>query len=316
MFRPAGDNPLTTQHDFKTDYRARRPTLRRRRYIRRQRRFTRRVSDALIRNTTYPKHVLRTQRFTRVASENQQAQFAVLLHTVDGIPNAAGGNEQADWREFFREGGADERTGWDNANNPAFFTPGTGTPNRAMRCLRATIEVTIRNTGTTSAILNVYRIYCTRNVRSNFISLEQVYEAGFNYAGEIEANPETETGLWDRRLLASDIGSTPFQSRVFCQHFKIVRRTKYQLAPGEEINLTFTDRRSRLLMQRYLQGNSFVRKLTTGWFVEFNGVPAQVPPAGPTINTTATLSTVIHKRYSVVLLPQKKEQSSFDTPDV
>lgn len=316
MIRPTGDNPLTTQHDFKTDYRSRRITRRRRIQFRRAKRFTARVARAHTSLTTYPKHVLRTQRFTRTCTQNAQNYFGVLLHTVDGIAVGNGGNEQADWREFFREGGGSFAQAWDNANT---VLPGVGLGliNRAIRSIRATIEVTLRNTGTNPLILNAYRIYCKRNVRSNFDSIENVYRTGFFTAEQIEANPENNTGLWDSRIIDTDIGSTCFQSRVFCQHFKIVRRTKYQLSPGEEVQLTYTDRRSRNLSQRFLQGNSFVRNLTTGWFIEFNGVPSSgAPPVFETTNAPAQLACIIHKRYSILMLPQKVEQSSNDVPDV
>lgn len=317
--RGLGDNPLTTQHDYKTDYKRRRRTWRMRRRMRRGKRFTRRVVNAYMRATSAPKHVAKQELYTRTSGRESSSQFSALLHTVDG--RFTGTNPQADWREFFIEGGTANKNAWDNAINPVTGPLNPEYPNRsnryrALRSNHATIEVTVRNTGTTPCLINAYRVVCRQNVHRLYGDIETLYAEGFRRAGRVSEDQDQSaapTELWDPHMTPAQLASTPFQSRLFCQAFTILRRTKYQLAPGEEFNLLYSDRRKRVLYQNKIRDSAFVRGLTTGWFFDFNGVPI-VDQIGTT-TADSQVSVLIQKRYSISFLPEKRYETSHDTQD-
>jgi len=322
----SGVNPLTTQHDYKVDYKRRKRTRRLKRRIRRGKKFTRRVVNSYMRYTTSPKHVAKLAQFTRTCAINQSNYFATLLHTSDGI--FTGDNPQADWREFFREGSTENAVGWDNIADPVAGPqfPDVNRRNRAMRCNTSAMELTIRNVGATSALVNVYRVVCKRNLPFVGFELESLYSQGFTYSGRITevTQPVEGTGndgvappygMWDAQMRPEQLTSTPFQSNLFCKHFTIYRRTKYQLAPGEEFSLLLKDNRPKYVNMTRMRGNSFVARMTHGYFIDFQGVPSlfQDPPAAG--SDTATLCVQKMVRYSLNMLPEKRTATSFDVQD-
>jgi len=317
-------NPLTTQHDFKVDYTKRKLNRRKRARRRRARKFTRRVVNSYMRYTTTPKHVAKLAQFTRECNEGQSAYFACLLHTSDG--ESQGDNPQADWREFFREGSAENAIGWDNIADPIAGPtyPDINRRNRAMRCVSAAMELTVRNTGSTPALVNVYRVVCKRNFPFPDFTLESLYEQGFRFAGRITevTQPVEGTGddgiappygMWDSQITPTMLVASPFQSRLFTQHFTIYRRTKYQLSPGEEFSLMLKDSRPKYINMNTMRGNSFVSKITHGFFVDFQGVP--IRNGGETTSSGAFLSVQKMVRYSINMLPEKRTATSFDVQD-
>ena len=107
------------------------------------------------------------------------------------------------------------------------------------------MELTVRNTGPSPVLVNVYRVVCKRNFPFVGFTLESLYEQGVRFAGRITevTQPVEGTGddggappygMWDPQITPTQLVASPFQSRLFTQHFTIYRRTKYQLSPGEE----------------------------------------------------------------------------------
>lgn len=323
----SGVNPLTTQHDFKVDYKRRKRTRKLRRRMRRGRKFTRRVVNSYMRATTSPKHVAKAAIYSIQTAVGSSNFFGALLHTSDG--NFTGDNPQADWREFFREGSSENAVGWDNIIDPSAPPqyPDIGRRNRAMRCNSSAMELTVRNTGATPALVNVYRVVCKLNVPFVGFTIEQLYDHGFRYAGRITevTQPVEGTGndgvappygMWDSQMTAFQLTSTPFQSATFTKHFTIYRRTKYQLAPGEEFSLMLRDNRPKHIDMNRMRGNSFVKGLTHGYFVDFQGVPVTVgDPITATTTGAATLSVLKMVRYSLNMLPEKRVATSYDVQD-
>lgn len=320
-----GDNPLTTQHDFKVDYRRRRRTRRLRRRVRRAKRFTKNVVNAYVRTMQSPKQVAKLAYFTRTCNPNTSNYFAVMLHSADGEYDSD--NPQADWREWFIEGSAQNRRGWDDLYDPnaAPLYPFVSERGRAIRCNSASMEVTIRNTGTTPAMLSVYRIVCRRDWPFVAQTVESIYEQGFKYAGRVTEHDQPveyalPVGMWDTQMTPEQLTSTPFQSYLFSRIFQIYRRTKYQLSPGEEINLTLKSNRPKIVYMDKVRGRSFARQLTHGYFIDFQGVPelAQVqqePPVFISRSTAAQLTIQKAVRYSLTMMPGKRPSTSYDTND-
>ena len=320
-----GDNPLTTQHDFKVDYRRRRRTRRLRRRINRAKRFTKNVVNAYVRTMQSPKQVAKLAQFTRATQANFSNYFAVMLHTADG--QYTGANPQADWREWFIEGSAQNRAGWDELSDPNALPqyPFVSERGRSIRCNSASMEVTIRNTGTTPAMLSVYRIVCRRDWPFVGQTVESIYEQGYRYAGRVTEHDQpveegipAPYGMWDFQMQPEQLTSTPFQSYLFTRIFQIYRRTKYQLSPGEEINLNLKSNRPRIVHMEKARGKSVVRGLTHGYFVDFQGVPEYVetsPGVFETRSSAAQLTVQKMVRYSLTMMPGKRPATSYDTTD-
>lgn len=315
----ATDNPLTTQHDFKVDYRRRKRTRRLRRRIRRGKKFTRRVVNSYIRATESPKKVVKLSMFTRSAEVNESTQFAAMLHTADG-DIVSTDNPQADWREFFIEGSSQNRRGWDELGNTVTgpFYPFISERGRAIRCTTSGMELTIRNTGTLPSLVNVYRVVCKKDWPFAGISIEKLYEQGFERSGRVtEHDQRIEAGepfgMWDFQMTPEQLTSTPFQSFMFTKLFTIYRRTKYQLAPGEEINLVLKDSRPKVVPMERVRNKSCVARLTHGYFVDFQGVPRLED--GVTQTGTAQLSVQKMVRYNLTMMPEKRPATSYDVQD-
>lgn len=312
------DNPLTTQHDFKVDYRRRKRTRKLRRRIKRGRRFTRRVVNAYVRATESTKKIAKLAQFTRECLSNSSNYFACMLHTADGV--FTGDNPQADWREFFIEGSAENKQGWDDYLNTSIGPtyPHIGRRQRSIRCHSSNMELTIRNTGTAPALVNVYRIVCKKSYQAGGETIERLYEYGFQYSGRVtEINQPVEAGqpwgMWDNQMTPGQLTSTPFQSFMFTKHFTIYRRTKYQLAPGEEINLMLKSTRPKVVSISRARGYSCMAGLTHGYFVDFQGVPTY--SGGNTFTGAAQLSVQKMVRYAITQMPDKRPSTSFDVQD-
>lgn len=316
----AGDNPLTTQHDYKIDYRRRKRTRKLRRRIRRGRKFTRRVVNSYVRTMHSPKQVVKLAQFTRNTGEDASNYFGAMLQTADG--KYTGDNPQADWREWFIEGSAQNRRGWDDLANPVSLPlyPLVSEKGRAMRCNSASMELTIRNTGENAAVLSVYRVVCKRDWPFVGQTIEDIYEQGFRYSGLVTEHDQpveygTIVGPWDPQMQPQQLTSTPFQSFLFTKLFTIYRRTKYQLSPGEEINLQLKSNRPRIVSMEKVRGKSCVRGLTHGYFIDFQGVPMFDSSTSTTYSAVAQLSVQKMVRYSLTMMPSKRPATSFDRTD-
>lgn len=314
------DNPLTTQHDFKVDYRRRKRTRKLRRRIRRGRRFTRRVVNSYIRATETPKKIAKLAQFTRICIPNTSNYFAAMLHTADGL--FTGDNPQADWREFFIEGSAQNKQGWDDYLNTSIspIYPDISRRQRSIRCHSSNMELTIRNSGNSPAIVSVYRIVCKRSFQAGGETVERLYEYGFQYSGRVTeiAQPVEDgapAGMWDPQMTPGQLTSTPFQSFMFTKHFTIYRRTKYQLAPGEEINLLLKSNRPKVVSMSRARGYSCMAGLTHGYFVDFQGVPQYNSATNETSSSGAQLSVQKMVRYTITQMPDKRPSTTYDVQD-
>jgi len=317
-----GDNALTDHFDSKVDYRKKRPTRRRKMRMRRTRKFRRRVEYANLRNTIIPSKVNQEKIYTVTANQGFSAQAHALMHTVDGLFTGPGydvANPSADWREFFREGGAGNQNAWDNASttltsatNPAF--PPVGLRYRQIMSHGCVMEVTVRNVGVNSATVNCYRVMCRRDVPSGYGNIVNLYDEGFRRAGQVSEVPLTGANPWDSQIRADFISATPFQSSLFCRHFTIIRRTKYELSPGQFFSMVTKESKLRRANMTTFQTRMAKAGWTEGFFFDFNGVP--ILDTGIPVHGAATLAFSVWRRYSLSFMPLKNLQTSLDTTDI
>jgi len=310
------DNALTDHYDMKTDYRRKRMTPRAKKRLRRTKRFARRVESATLRNTMIPSSVCQERLFT--VSAVQSYHFHALMNTSDGYfagPDAA--NPSADWREFFREGSAANQQAWDNAVNIVtggtnVLNPAVGRRYRQLLYHSCVVEMTVRNTGDNPCIVNCYRVVCRRSVPSQYGNIVNLYTEGFERAGLVSEDPLTGSSAWDAQYSANALCATPFQSQLFVRHFKILRRTKYELSPGQFFSILLKDTRRRHVNMTTMITKMAVAGFTQGYFFDFNGVPADI---GAPTTTTSQLTVSILRKYRISFLPQKMYQTSLDVTD-
>lgn len=321
--RERSDNPLTNDRDYKTDYRKRRMGRAGRRRMRRRLRFYKRVEYANLRNTIVPSKVNREFLFIRQSIAGFSTQFHAMMHTCDGAFSGPAGsynvlNPSADWREFFREGAAQYANAWDNAvnittsgTNPAF--PPVGYRYRTIKSHGCVMEVIVRNTGSTTCVVNAYRVVCKRDCQSGFLNPIQLYDEGFVRAGNVSEEPLTGANPWDLHLSGANVSATPFQSGLFCRFFTVLRRTKYELAPGQFFSLVVKDTKLRNMNMHKAIVKLALKGWTEGYFFDFNGVPTN--NAGTAEIPSSEVTVSIWRRYKLSFMTQKMEQTALDTTD-
>ena len=261
-----GEAPLTYDNDFKTDYRHRRmPRRRRRRWVK----FVRKVNAVTLRNQQGLRKVIYHQVLTYAPAIDSCAFGGSLLYTSDGDPVTG----HADISNIFR-----------NHLTAAVFNSEndltvTGPAQKVLHFESAQLEVTMRNVGSDTAIVEVYRVVCrrqhTQTQASAFNNIGGVYSLGFLKQGQIfdiESGQVVGTSVES----AVEIGTTPFQSKRFCETFKIYSRKKFQIAAGNTVSFILKDARNRVLNAENSRGNLFFPRHTHGYFYQVYGAPGLV----------------------------------------
>ena len=230
----ASPAPLTGQYDYKTDYVKRRLRGRRRYRLQRRRRWRRRVTRLIRDKSVATTHVLRRSiwRYGSVLDASDTACFG--LYGMNGRQDQFDTTD--DVSSLFRELWGTSFT--DIAD------PNLQSLNTKMYYYNATLEITIRNTGSNDALVEAYYIRGRRMLPTTYESPVEVFRKGFNKQPGAE-NPDTETTGNDDPITSTMIGSTPFQNALFTRHFSIYKRQKFRIPPGNEVNIVIRDPKFR-----------------------------------------------------------------------
>ena len=264
--KPHVSAPLTYDNDFKTDYRHRRmPRRRRRRWVK----FVRKVNAVTLRNQQGLRKVIFRTLLTYSPLADLTSYGGSLLYSADGDPLQG----QADVGNLFR-----------NHLTAAVFNSendltAVGPAERMLHFESAQLEVTMRNVGTDTAIVEVYRVVCRKMHAQTNASVNNtiggVYALGFIKQGQIfdiesgqvvGTNPETPT----------EIGTTPFQSRRFCETYKIYSRKKFQIAAGNTVSFILKDPRNRVINAQNVRSQLCMPRNTHGYFYQIYGAPGVI----------------------------------------
>lgn len=302
----ADTSPLTGQFDYKTDYRKRRIGRRRRRVIKRKRRWRRKVVN--------------TVRNANVGSTQIHKISLGLLNTGSGLSDACSfglygqnGNQSAllnsnaDIREFFRE---ISNTDWNNQITTA------ASQNHKIYAMHATMEMTIRNRGTTDAIIEAYYIRGRRPAPVTLDSVTgnpngspvQVYADAFAKMA-LASDPNTGNSF-DAKPTFKTVGITPFQAPNFCRHYNIYKRQKFRVPPGNEISMMIHDRRPRTFTMMNSQ-NRHTDRSYHGILFQQQGSPDD---DGAT-QTSAQVTSVTYmsiRRYRIKMFRDNLEKTATD----
>jgi len=299
---PTRNEPLTGQFDYKTDYRKRRVNKRLRTVFRKRRRFTRRIMSVVNNYNNGTVHLVRRTVGSLTTTVDLSDAVSYGLFGLDG--NTSGTfNTCDDIKEFLKEKDA---TSWNNWNTPALAV----IPYR-LYVKHAIMEHTMRNTGANDAIIEVYYIVGRKVLPAQFGSPSpiDVYSAGFNKQ-PLAQDPDTGA-LYDGQLAYNLVGTTPFQCSWFCQNYRIYKRQKFRLPPGNEISIVIHGR------SKWFQVSDTKNRVTDR---RYHGVliQQQGSPLGTGTGSLSQPITVAHlnvRRYTCRFVPNKVPSDALEVTD-
>lgn len=284
--------PVTGQHDYKTDYvRKRMPRRRRRRWLS----FKKKV-DYISDKKHGLKSWLVTQPETFSSAQDKSNFFVEELFSIDGDGN-------------HKDVGDIARAILGNAvfDNQYSVFGSSGTPtSKIISFESANMEVTVANTGSNGAIVEVYSFRCRKDARQfstvGYNNPGGYYVVGFNKMDE-PTDPDTlnepDPGV-SEPLTFDTVGTTPFQCPMFCSHFQIMKREKFTIPAGGSIQKSLRLPKNRALNINTLRSLNCKRGWTEGFMFQFQGLPGTVSETAiKALPTTLNVYTV--KRYSYYL---------------
>lgn len=289
--------PLTYDNDFKTDYRYRRmPRRRRRRWVK----FVKRVNAVVNRGMGLKK--LTFQDLTRIQSlDGFTNGFSALLYTPDAQVNSL----SADLGTIFRNIlGA---TAYDNIN-----TFVDGDVDKKIRFESASMDITWRNIGSNPVIIDLYYVRARKTFgltsSDGANNCHGIYNLGFTKQGQI-VDEEDNALVGSVKSSAIDLGTTPFQSSLFCQTYKVLSKKRITIAPGNTVSMTLKDSGNRVVNATDTRARICMRGLTHGYFFQQYGVPGLV---GTTLTQALPTDVVFtcQKRYAFYLPVSGKDQTA------
>lgn len=265
------------------------------------RKFTKKVDTVINKSQGLKKH-LYNRVFVTDSTYNVTFYDSAMLYTPDARVDTLDADIGTIFREMLPAGT------FDNAYNLAT----TGDISSFLKFESAVLEVTWRNTGTNPLIIDLYYVRCRKdfpltssNVQNN---AQGIYNLGFLKQGLVEDLNDGSTPFSGGQL-AIDYGTTPFQSPLFCQHYKILTKQKITIAPGNMVSRTLKDPRNRRINATDIRASICKRNMTHGYFWQHYGVPGiffnDAVSALP-----STLITSVTKKYSYYIPVSNKDQAS------
>lgn len=176
----------------------------------------------------------------------------------------------------------------------------------------------LTNVGTSQAIVEVYTCYARRDISTGKFGstletmLTTMFGATYNptlnaAASAANATQQTTVSTLPTKTYS---GMTPFQCRVFCQHFKILKVNRFQIAPNNEVAWDFRDRRNRTFDANRDDTSLLARQ---GWtrMLLFRSWGSVVNNAGLTQNAATSVVCEIEKDYMYKVLEQNTPEISY-----
>lgn len=293
--------PLTGQFDYKTDYSKKRKSKKGRKRAKRARKSSRRIMSVVNRHNTGAVYLVRRSFGQLGSAANASNAVGWGLYGLDGGTSTAfnGCNDIAIMLE------TKDPTSWANWNNSL-----TDAVNYQMYCQSAVMEITIRNSGDTDAIMEAYYIRGRKVLPNSFSfpSPTDVYTGGFLKQG-LATDPDTGATYGPNELGFSTIGTTPFQCNLFCKTYTIYKRQKFRLPPGNEISIMIRSRSAYFTVPN--TKNRTTDKRYHGVLFQQQGSP---DGTGPEILAKATtVNYVCIRRYNVRFIPTRPPSDSLVT---
>lgn len=108
------------------------------------------------------------------------------------------------------------------------------------------LQITTTEATESSCELDVYEFVCIKDVPNTIfgVTASTVTMDSFFTKG-LTAQPTVGAG--GTQLATTSLGTTPFDNRFFCQHFKIVKKTKYLLGLNQYVTYQIRDPKNRVI---------------------------------------------------------------------
>lgn len=256
---------VTTQHDSAVRYRKKRmPSKKRKRWVR----FAKRVRAVELSEQPLQFYDAQTSA-NYTTSADQQNQVGFMLGGVQ-----VGSNDEL-YKIFV------------DAYNVA---SATAAASYQVYMKSMCLDMQIANTGTNSAVVDVYRLRCRK-----------AYPAAVTpQAQYTSALTDLVTTTGGGTVTATKPSLTPFDCPNFCSFWQVMNKTEYIVSAGQVITLQMRNPRNRKLdgklIQQYPQG---IAGYTTCLFVQWRGVPINNAGTAQLGATAITISTQTSVKYAI-----------------
>lgn len=295
---------VTGQRDAKVDYRKRRLSKRQRYRAKRRYRSRRRIVNIVRNSNIGTTHIVRRSLCLLSSSAGVSNYVGFGLYSLNGQPQDTY-NTSNDIGEMFKEM---DSVSWAAVNDGA-----VGGQNHKVYTYHGTAEYTIRNNAsaeTGAAIVEAYYIYGRRPLNATLApSPADAYTAGFNK--QVTATDPNTGAAFDGPLAPTQIGVTPFQSALFTRNYKIYKRAKFLIPPGDEVSFVINDRRPRVFSMENTRTFSTDRNYIGVLFQQQgppNAAGGAETPAQPT-----TLTYMCTRRYRIKMMRDNLTRDAFET---
>lgn len=225
--------PATAQYDVKTRYaKTRMPGRKRKQW----KKFKGKVNAVLNKNVA-PTYFLFRETTSMSSTINSQAWASVMLYTANGTqPNNDLGRIAI---------GVQSAAGNQIASKYRFES--------------ACLDLLLRNYGTTQAIVDIYTIYCRKDVPDN-------YASPFELITNLDSIANQDSNS-DSKITDSNIGYTPFHNPMFCSYYKVAKKQTLILAAGQVSEIQMRDSKNRKLYGIDYVGKTSMAGWTKGYLL-------------------------------------------------
>lgn len=230
--------PVTSQYDVKTWYKKKNmPRNKKKKW----KKFSNKVKAVFNKQIAPTIFLYRTVASIN-ASADQQAWASVMLFTADG---AAPPNEDLQRISVGLKG-----SGGNQIASKFRFESG---------CL----DLLMRNPGSVSMLVDIYTIYCRKDVPDN-------YTSPVNLLTSLDNNASADANA-DAIIADTDIGFVPFSSPLFCSFFKVSKKRTLTLGAGSVSEIQLRDAKNRKLWGIDYVGKPCMRGWTKGYLLCIRG---------------------------------------------
>lgn len=282
--------PLTGRFDYKTDYKKRKLTKRRRLQVKRQKKWANKVLKTVRERAIGTTHILKRTFLPDVASPAAQSNAVCFgLYGLNGQDTDLNSTHDIGHLMY-----AMSNTDWNNWETNTGVISAQTARNNKIHSYQGTMEFTMINTGTSDIIAEVYFIRARRTIGEKWKSPTFIYEHGFKKQGSAQ-DPDVLANI-GTDLVHTDLGVTPFQNSLFCRSFNIFKRQKYRIPAGDEVSFVHNDSRYRVFT---LGGTKpfAMNQHYSGVLVQWSGV--SVAGGVPSTAAPSLLTFTVHRRYRI-----------------
>jgi len=280
--RTANTGFLTNQYDVKNQYRRKSmPRRKRKRYVK----FVKRIRSVLYKDLA-PQYQMFRSFITGNLANGTQGVFSAGIYGENGVPATSNDMGISDLFQLDTETGVTTLlNSWD------------------LRSAVLDIEITNLPTAlfTGTQTVDCYEIICRKAVTTQgaaaIVGPADCFNKGFALQNLLGANTA---------LGSTTPGVTPFQCKLFTSHFKILKKTRVLLSPGQATHFMYRDTKKR----QYIYENASRPVCAPGWYHGFLFIIQGVCDIG-NFATATSYSCTAQRYYTYAVNSQNEVQAGY-----